>query len=731
MSLAAQADVAQHLHRPESDDDPVSVLVCTLGTSWAVVPEVYGWLAPGVIDLFRAHPRKRELDRARSAARLDAPSEIWVVTSDDAHSRDAANKLLEWRTAIDAPLKLRIWRASGTRGLESPAECATLRELVFRAVLHATERARGTGKVVLSLSGGRKTMSADLQEAGELMGAHAWVHVVATDSLPARMRDPSPGMLAAPLSAELVGHLSPVLVAQGRVSELLDIEVDGVRVRGSAFPLPMPDPDGMLVWQQPAGARLVSDELASRQRQSHALLSGYLKRLDERGAYENWPSLYRLPPRRLDALRTTTLAPSHRRLLELIPKVDLHRHLGGCLALDAQIDVAHSIWNSVTDHQRSAAMSGAATRGLGPTGSWPDNWPDRLRSGVAPAERAAMACAILVNTNERILRAELWDATEPRVALRDSARGFRAYEIPGELSGSALLALPQSMLPYARAVVDQARREGLRYVELRGSPQKYRRDDPAGFVAEFEKALRAAGAQTRENGVSSDLRIAFVWILDRRDVSTIEETVASAVRAHEALDGFMVGIDVAGDESVMRPELLAEGFRPAFAACLPITIHAGEGEPAENIWQAAYNLHADRIGHGLTIADRPDLARRFRDRRIALEICPTSNREVVGYRDELVPGTGSLPTYPLRRLIELGVPLTICTDNPGISRTTLADEYLAASRMCDGLSLWETLALIRQGFTHAFVPAAERDRTRMEVDNRIYRILSTDDALRA
>lgn len=108
---------------------------------------------------------------------------------------------------------------------------------------------------------------------------------------------------------------------------------------------------------------------------------------------------------------------------------------------------------------------------------------------------------------------------------------------------------------------------------------------------------------------------------------------------------------------------------------------------------------------------------RFRDRRICLELCPTSNVEVVGYRDPLLPETAGLARYPLRTFIEQGVPVTLCTDNPGISRTTLAAEYLAASRMTEGgLSLWEAMALMRQAFVSSFLPGADRDAMLREAD---------------
>jgi adenosine deaminase len=94
---------------------------------------------------------------------------------------------------------------------------------------------------------------------------------------------------------------------------------------------------------------------------------------------------------------------------------------------------------------------------------------------------------------------------------------------------------------------------------------------------------------------------------------------------------------------------------------------------------------------------------------------------VVGFRDPAHAATAGLPVYPLRTLWDAGLPLTLCTDNPGISRTTLADEYLTAARMVDGLSLWDALAMMRQGFVHAFLPGAEREILLKQADSRIYR----------
>ncbi|RQW77646.1 MAG: adenosine deaminase, partial [Methylococcus sp.] len=266
------------------------------------------------------------------------------------------------------------------------------------------------------------------------------------------------------------------------------------------------------------------------------------------------------------------------------------------------------------------------------------------------------------------------------------------------------------------AVVRQAVAEGLSYLELRGSPQKYGYGLAflRSFHAALNEALIALPAGQRP-------RIRFILIADRRHPDRAREVIQLALQANAELPDFIAGLDLAGDETVTRPADIAGDFLPAFEACLPLTIHAGEGEEADAIWQAAYHLHADRIGHGLSLGDHPQLAARFRNRGICLELCPTSNREVVGFGDSAHPASEGLPVYPLRTLWDAGLPLTLCTDNPGISRTTLADEYLTAARMVDGLSLWDALAMMRQAFVHAFLPGAEREVLLKQADARVYR----------
>ncbi len=238
--------------------------------------------------------------------------------------------------------------------------------------------------------------------------------------------------------------------------------------------------------------------------------------------------------------------------------------------------------------------------------------------------------------------------------------------------------------------------------------------DPAPFVD------RLASVWARS---SDGPRIRFVWIFDRRttaNAEAFEREVSAFVRCAERHPEVMAGIDLAGDESVGLPEFVPSALRPIHERCHRVTIHAGEGQAARNIWDAAYLFHADRIGHGLSLAENPELAARFRDRDIALELCPTSNLEVVGFADGQRHESRGFPGYPFRRLWEMGVALTINTDNPGISRTDIANEYVVLGRLDQKLTRWEVLALLRQAWVHAFLPASERETQLKLADQALF-----------
>lgn len=682
----------------------MNILLCTLGQSWAVIPEVFALLDPQRCPLYNNHPQLQAIEALRNEHGLRPVDEVWICTTDDSGLNDGVKQLRRWRDRIAPGLPLRIWRAAEVTDIADQAAGDQVRELIYRAVLHAAERTGRDGRLYLSLAGGRKTMSADLQRAGMVIGCDALLHVIAPPrrQMSERMQAAAPATLVAPLEPADCKGLLPLVVGNGQRSELLDIEADGQPpVRAKYSPLPEAA-DGEAVAFTGDAHSLLPTEIERRERDGSRLLGNFLQSLVTHEHHENWRSLYRLPPAEIQRLHNTPLSEKDRDRLQALPKADLHRHIGGCLDIDAQRRVGHAIWDSLTERKRAQALD--RVRPLLTCREWNWEWPQWLKKG----DRAHNTAALLVKADDEQLQYNLFDVTGQRVGLQRSAHKFEAYERPGELTGSAVLTHPAALEPYLHALLEAAGAEGLRYLELRGSPQKYRHGTDAQI--EFLRQIQ------RIAGDFSQIKLRFIVIADRTRPETIADAVQLAVAAREQLGGFVVGLDLAGDENRDATDVsaqIAAAFEPAFRACLPVTIHAGEGTPADKVWEAAYRLHADRIGHGLTLGDDEKLLQRFRDRGICVELCPTSNDEVVGYRER--------DDYPLQDYWKGGVSLALCTDNPGISRTNAVDELYKAAEFWPGLCLWDALAMVKQGFTHAFLPSKERKALVKEVDHQVYK----------
>jgi adenosine deaminase len=193
----------------------------------------------------------------------------------------------------------------------------------------------------------------------------------------------------------------------------------------------------------------------------------------------------------------------------------------------------------------------------------------------------------------------------------------------------------------------------------------------------------------------------------------------------------VVGFDLAGRETRYRPSEFKHYFLPLFRNYLRITIHAGEeigeskDQAIENIWEALYELHADRIGHGLDLSKNRSLMKMVTDRQITMELCPTSNYQTQNFHNFTIDGPrepdSPAGVYPLDEYYREGLNVTVNTDNWGISMTTLSDEYLQAARLTrGGLSKWTILTLVKAGFKGAFLSFGTKERLIKDVDAIIY-----------
>ncbi|GAK58605.1 adenosine deaminase [Candidatus Vecturithrix granuli] len=160
----------------------------------------------------------------------------------------------------------------------------------------------------------------------------------------------------------------------------------------------------------------------------------------------------------------------------------------------------------------------------------------------------------------------------------------------------------------------------------------------------------------------------------------------------------IAGITLGGSECVPSPQQFTEVYHLAREHGLGVTIHAGETLGPEYIWQTLQVLHVQRIGHGVRVIEDQQLMKELVAQSLPLDICPTST-----IWNTMFPTTQA---YPLKSLIEAGVPITINTDLPTFFDTTLADEYRYIA-MATGIQADTIFEMLKNGFRYAFLPQEE------------------------
>lgn len=161
----------------------------------------------------------------------------------------------------------------------------------------------------------------------------------------------------------------------------------------------------------------------------------------------------------------------------------------------------------------------------------------------------------------------------------------------------------------------------------------------------------------------------------------------------------LVAWSIGGDEINHPPEPFAEVYAAARKAGLYTMAHAGEVVGPVSVRGAIDALGATRLGHGIRSIDDPALVRDLRERRIALDICPTSNLRT--------GAVATLAEHPLRRLYDAGVLVTLNSDDPVFFGTTLTNEHRLAAQSF-GFDAAELTQLTINAARAAFLSAEER-----------------------
>jgi len=335
-----------------------------------------------------------------------------------------------------------------------------------------------------------------------------------------------------------------------------------------------------------------------------------------------------------------------------------------------------------------------------------------------------------------------------RLVFKETYKDLLEY-LHGFMYTCAVLQDPENLSRVSRELVEDNAAEGVRYIEVRFAPQLH--VTPTAGVRDVVLAVarglaEGAKAHNSSRAVKAGEDIPFHYgiilcamrrfkkgmspyfadVLRLMEHAPKDEVYAAAslelARAAVELkaEGLpVVGFDLAGEEAGFPPADHVAAYQYAHDHFIQKTVHAGEAYGPESIWQAITQCHANRIGHGTflfaddmikdpRIKDRrkyvEELANYMASQRIGVEVCVTSNLQTI-------PSLKSISRHPVRRMIDHGLSVSVCTDNRLVTNTTVSREL---ELICEHASLTrgELKRLVIAGFKGSFFPGPFSEKRR-------------------
>ncbi len=245
-----------------------------------------------------------------------------------------------------------------------------------------------------------------------------------------------------------------------------------------------------------------------------------------------------------------------------------------------------------------------------------------------------------------------------------------------------------SLYRVAYELAEDAARENVRYMEVRYSPMLHTR---LGLKITSVVEAVLAGLRAAHDSLGIESNVILCGIRNISPESSLE--MAELAVAYKGRG--VVGYDLAGAEYDHPAKHHKKAFQLVRDNNINCTIHAGEAYGPESIAQALHVCGAHRIGHGCRLREDGDLLHYINDHRIPLECCPSSNVQTGAVRD--------LASHPLKFYYDLGLRVTINTDNRLVTDTTVSKElWICHTKM--GMSLRDIKTMIMAGFKSAFLP---------------------------
>lgn len=587
-------------------------LLCTLGSSWAVVPEAF-LLGNGPAFYDR----------------------VLVLTSSGTSS--SVEQCHAWFAQYHPHVALTILAVEDLPDLATAEDHHRFEEALYRCYFSLLADATHE-EIQVCLAGGFKTMSAAAHEAAGLLGCAKLFHITS------------------PLGMRIDSHEEILTAISNNSVRLIDL---GARTGWPTMrelateAIPVSPVSGSIA----VGETNLRDAIQNRLEAANRLSAS-----EKDLATLPFPQIARWAPSERAWLNQPLDPATDEAWILALPKIELHCHLGGF--------ATHS---ELLDQVRAAALHPAKLPAI-VNDSTPSGWP----ATVLP--------------------------TEPNHRLS-------AYMKMGNNNGSKLLRDPGCLAEHCRLLFQHLVSQQIVYAEVRCSPANYVSEGRSPWTVLSEIKSTFDACMVDQPGCHVNLII----IATRKETGDYRTaigrhlTLAVTGAEHWGADKGcrIVGVDLAGYEDITtRAHHYRDDFRAVHRCGLALTIHAGENDDAEGIWSAVFDLNARRVGHALSLGESPDLLRSVADRRIGIEMCPYANLQIKGFRlDAEEVGEN---TYPLLAYLNAGIPVTVNTDNIGISAASLTENFLLLSRLCPGVTRLQILQLLRNSLDQSFLSSSEK-----------------------
>ena len=287
----------------------------------------------------------------------------------------------------------------------------------------------------------------------------------------------------------------------------------------------------------------------------------------------------------------------------------------------------------------------------------------------------------------------------------------------------AVMQSKEAIIRVARECAIDLARDGVVYAEVRGAPELF--TEQGLTLDQVVEATLEGYKQGMAEAASEGNKIRVESLLcGMRQNNRSQEPAAAVVKYRNK---GVVGFDIAGPEDGFPPSNQLETFEYLRKENAHFTIHAGEAYGLPSIWEAIQICGAERLGHGVRIIDDIDfsgdkpklgpLASYVRDRRIPLELCPTSNLQ-----------TGAAKTYsehPIGILAKLRFRVTLNTDNRLMSRTSMSNEMSECVKSF-GWKFTDLQRVTVNALKSSFIPFEERLEIIEKVVKPAYAVISAE-----